>query len=103
MLPEPEQQERALLADCEVLLARTVSAATSHATIRADWPNYLLAKKRALIEEALSAVVYPANGRRGFHPQRIELVWRELDFCTFGASGDVAAGRVVTCGLGASC
>ncbi|TDQ05909.1 recombinase family protein [Labedaea rhizosphaerae] len=77
MLPDLEQQEHALLADRERWLAQTTAATTTHATIRQDWDDYPLAQKRALIEEALTAVVvYPANGRRGFHPDRVELIWR---------------------------
>lgn len=77
MLPDLEQQERALLTDRERWLARTTAATTTHATIRNDWETYPLPQKRALIEEALTAVlVYPANGRLGFHPDRIELIWR---------------------------
>ena len=78
MLPELEQQERELLADRERWLAKTATAGTSLATIRTDWDDYPLTQKRAYIEEALAAVlVFPANGRRGFSPERIELVWRD--------------------------
>jgi hypothetical protein len=78
MLPELESQELALLADLERCLSRTARLAASHATIREDWPNLPLVQKRAMIEEALAAIaVYPANGRRGFTPDRFELVWRE--------------------------
>lgn len=77
MLPDLEDQERTLLADQERWRAKTATTQTTNATIRADWDTYPLAQRRAYIEEALAAViVYPANGRRGFRPDRIELVWR---------------------------
>lgn len=78
MLPDLEQQERTLLADRDRWLAKTVTSQVAIATIRIDWPSYPLTQQRAYIEEALAAVVvYPANGRRGFHPDRIALIWRE--------------------------
>lgn len=78
MLPDLEAQESALLADRDKWLAHSARNAAVHATIREDWPDMPLAQKRALIEEALAAVVvYPARGRRGFHTERVELVWRE--------------------------
>lgn len=78
MLPDLEAQESALLADRERWLSRTSRDAAVHATIRHDWPTMALAQKRALVEEALAAiVVHPAHGRRGFNPDRLELVWRQ--------------------------
>lgn len=78
MLPDLEAQESELLADRDKWLARISRNAAVHATIRADWPSMPLAQKRSLIEEALAAViVHPANGRRGFTSDRLELVWRD--------------------------
>lgn len=78
MLPDLEDQERTLLSDRERHLAKSASAGTTYATIREDWPDMPLAQKRALVDEALSAIViHPANGRRGFHPDRVQLIWRE--------------------------
>ena len=77
MLPELETQERDLLADRERWIAKNVVGQAVNATIREDWDSYPLAQKRAYIEEALAAVlILPSNGRRGFHPERIELIWR---------------------------
>ncbi|CCH34995.1 recombinase family protein [Actinosynnema sp. NPDC047251] len=78
MLSDLEQQERTLLIDRERWLAKTASTSPTNATIRADWDTYPLAQRRAYIEEALAAVIiHPSNGRRGFHSDRIELVWRQ--------------------------
>ncbi|GLW94794.1 recombinase family protein [Actinokineospora globicatena] len=77
MLPDLEAQEQALLTDRTHWLARTAPNPT-HATIREDWPTYPLAHRRALVKEALAAIlVHPANGRRGFTPDRLELIWRD--------------------------
>jgi site-specific DNA recombinase len=77
MLPDLEAQESALLADRERWLSRSLKSA-ARPTLRADWPSLPIAQQRALIQEALTAVVVlPAHGRRGFTPDRLELVWRE--------------------------
>ncbi|MFC0431821.1 recombinase family protein [Kutzneria buriramensis] len=78
MLPELEAQEIRLLRDQERWAAKTAKFdGAGVASIRADWSGFSLMQKRAYIEEALAAViVLPANGRRGFHADRLELAWR---------------------------
>jgi site-specific DNA recombinase len=78
MLPELADQETRLLRDLERWTARSVRSSPVSPTFRADWPSMSLTQQRAYIEEVLSAViVLPANGRRGFHADRLVPAWRE--------------------------
>jgi len=46
--------------------------------LRQEWPGLTLPEKRAYIDDALAAtLVYPAGGKRGWNPDRLEPVWRE--------------------------
>ncbi|MFI9382110.1 recombinase family protein [Kutzneria sp. NPDC052558] len=77
MLPELEAQETQLLGDRERWTARTARANPASATLRTDWHGLSLTQQRAYVQEVLSAVVVlPANGRRGFHADRLVLAWR---------------------------
>lgn len=78
MLPELEQEEQALSAERDAWLAKQYAASAKPVDLRAKWPGLALAEKRAYIEDALAAVlVYPAGGKRGWNPTRLEPVWRE--------------------------
>jgi hypothetical protein len=78
LLPDLEAEEQALIADRQEWSAGQLAAAARPASIRAEWGSYALPQRRALIEEALSAVIISraAPGRRGWSVDRIEPVWR---------------------------
>jgi site-specific DNA recombinase len=78
MLPELEREERALSAERDAWLAKQYAAIARPVDLRAKWPALTLAEKRAYIEDVLAAVlIYPAEGKRGWNPGRLEPVWRE--------------------------
>ena len=78
LLPELEAEEKALQTDRQEWSAGQLVAASRPLSIRADWESYPLPQRRALIEEALAAVIINRpTGRRGWSADRIEPVWRE--------------------------
>ncbi|GAA4459336.1 hypothetical protein GCM10023170_058770 [Phytohabitans houttuyneae] len=78
MLPELEREEQTLSGERDAWLAKQYAAAGRPVDLRAKWPKLGLAEKRAYIEDVLAAVlVYPAGGKRGWNPERLEPIWRE--------------------------
>ena len=78
LLPELEAEEKALQADRQEWSAGQLVAASRPLSIRADWETYSLPQRRALIEEALTAVIiHRPAAKRGWSADRVEPVWRE--------------------------
>jgi site-specific DNA recombinase len=79
LLPDLETRERRLLAERGRYEAAAKAIRNRPASIRAEWPDYPLARKRSLIEEELYAVIVHKAPRKGapFDPELLELVWRQ--------------------------
>jgi site-specific DNA recombinase len=77
LLPDLEAAEKRLLADRARHAAAVEAAKARPANIRTEWPDYPLARQRAIVEEHLSAVVIHKAARKGarFDPDLLELVW----------------------------
>ncbi len=79
LLPELEAAEKELLADRARHAAAVERARQTPADVRGEWAGYPLARKRAVVEEHLSAVVIHKAVRKGaaFDPDLLELVWTD--------------------------
>ena len=73
-----EADERGLSEERSRWLSTVASSIGRSLTIRDDWEKYVLAEKRAYIQDALVAVlVLPLGRTRRWNPDRLRPVWRE--------------------------
>jgi len=73
-----EADERSLNEERTRWLSTVASSIGRSLTIRDDWDKYVLAEKRAYIQDALVAVmVLPLGRLRRWDPDRLRPVWRE--------------------------
>jgi site-specific DNA recombinase len=78
LLPDLEAEEKRLRRERQKWIAHSAAAQARPLDVRGEWDAYTLPEKRALIEEALVAViVHPANGTINRYAERLELIWRE--------------------------
>ena len=76
-LPGVQAELRTLRAAKNKWLGQITTLSARPVDIRAEWPDYTLAQKRAHIDDLLYAIeVKPANGRRGNYEERLNPIWK---------------------------